>query len=154
MEHRTVLFSTAGLYLLFRFVTLNVSLLFRIAETPNPEIIALTLAVGTAGALPAVLILQYLLTRGPELIVPMRIGVFLQFVGSVAALFLTPWNATVAGSSRVFAVVIGSVVLIDAAVTVFLLSYRFRGTEERSGEAVPDHPGDTAPDITVEELKE
>lgn len=113
----------------------------------------MALAVGGAALLPALLLMQWMLTGSPALIAPLRVALALQLTGAALTMAQVMGATTSAmGGLSIAAMLSGILVLLDAGSLLFLLVYT--GPTVRQRASVPPHGRTDAPQIPVEEVED
>ncbi|MFW5695496.1 MAG: hypothetical protein ACOCYB_10015 [Alkalispirochaeta sp.] len=153
MAKKTLLFTVIGVYQVVRFVVLTAILVFMIQMSSPPGFSGVALSVGGAAVLPAVLMLQWILTRSPVLIPPLRVALTLQALGSAVTMMQVIAARTAPPAISPAAVILtGILVLLDAVAALFLLLYTPQTREQRSPRE--SHESPAAPPISVEEVED
>jgi hypothetical protein len=155
---KTVILTCAGVYQLLRFAFLAALIMATGDVISSPTTGGAVLALAAAGVLPAVLILQLALTRSRVLLAPLRVGLFLQTIGSI--LFLTraaPTQLTAVDPGMAILLTAVLLPLLDAGALLFLLLYGKPRDDDagvsRTGER-PAPPLPDAPEVFVVEIEE
>ena len=147
------MFLTAScLYQLFRFAALVIPFLVFVQVAAPPDLSGLALAIAATGVVPAVMLLQLILTRSEALLAPLRVGLTLQMLGSLLFLLGIPGaDAGLLLRPVALLTAAGLVFLLDAVSLLYLLSYRPKVSPTHLD---PRPPASAGPDINVEELEE
>jgi hypothetical protein len=155
---KTVLLTSAGVYQLLRFTVLAALIMASRDAVSSPTTGGAVLALAASAVLPAVLILQLALTGSRVLLAPLRVGLFLQALGSVLFLIRSV-PAQLAAVDPMVPVLLTTVLLplFDAGALLFLLLYGKRRDDDagastehgRTAASIPDEP-----EVFVVELEE
>ena len=153
MAKKTLILTSIGVYQLVRFVILTAFLVIMIQTSPSSGFSGVALAVGGAALLPALLILQWILTGSPALIAPLRVALALQLTGAALTMaqIMGAMTSAMAGRS-IAAVLTGLLVLLDAGSLLFLLLSTPSTVQQRA--SVPPQERTEAPHIAVEEVED
>lgn len=156
MAKKTVLLALAGVYQLIRFTLLAALIMASRDAVSSPATSGAVLALAAGAVLPTILILQLALTGSPALLPPLRVGLFLQTIGSL--LFLLRAAPSELGAIEPGVALLLTAVLLpllDAGALLFLLLY---GKPRDNGASTDDDAGARSlpdePEVVVVEIEE
>ncbi|MFW5828315.1 MAG: hypothetical protein ACOCU4_09485 [Alkalispirochaeta sp.] len=153
MAKKTLILTSIGVYQLVRFVVLTGLLVMMMQTSVSSGFSGVALALGGAALLPALLILQWMLTGSPVLIAPLRVALALQLTGAALTMaqVVGAMTSTMGGIS-IAAVLTGILVVLDAGSLLFLLL--FTPLTDRHRASVPPQERTGTPQISVEEVED